>query len=80
MTTQHPPGNNTTHPHNEDAMSAAAEQLKRLEIESLRLDVRIAEQRIRLAPWWFAVKALAVLAAILWMAVFVMWALGLGAR
>lgn len=41
-------------------------ELRELGIVNLRLDARLAEQRVRLAPWWAATGGAGLLAAIVW--------------
>lgn len=43
-------------------------------IRLMEADLRLTQQRLKLAPWWLAVRCLMALAAVLWGAVFVAWA------
>ncbi|MDP2259945.1 MAG: hypothetical protein Q8J89_09540 [Caulobacter sp.] len=50
-------------------------EINELRLANLRMDALLAEQRLRLAPWWTMTGAAALLAAILWAGAFVAQAL-----
>ena len=53
-------------------LEAELEEVERkLRLELMEVDLRLAQQRVRLAPWWMVVRCMMVLAAVLWVAVFV---------
>jgi len=41
-------------------------QIRELQLENMRLDARLAKQRVRLAPGWIVTGSAGLLAAILW--------------